>query len=378
MTPGHPVEGEARQDERGIAEREAFSRATSEAAEKFDERDDEMSWVWLCAKLFFAVPVERGEARERHEITINRSDSNDAVLCSCGWKSAGHLTPFAAQEAGKTHRERAAMRVGLAALAEAAVPVDREHGRIDEVVLSREEFEQIRRAHGLDKPIATKVRREITLERLIEKADAVAARGTWASPARAAELRAMKDGQEHESEAHPMRAHDEVERLREALELIASCDAVVDRDVVSIARGALAQVDPESHDEVERLTRQRDEAELKRRDFHGELWEDRAQKAEATVERLRIELGKKEIAHELQRDAADDAEREVERLRTKAREVVDACLPLLPLQGSDDGGYMLSAHIDARVSALPDEWASAAQAVADLRAALAATQGEGK
>lgn len=37
----------------GSLEREAFSRATGEAAEKFDERDEEMSWVWLCAKLFF-------------------------------------------------------------------------------------------------------------------------------------------------------------------------------------------------------------------------------------------------------------------------------------------------------------------------------------
>ena len=35
-------------------EHEAFSEATSEAADKFDERDEEMSWVWLCAKLFFA------------------------------------------------------------------------------------------------------------------------------------------------------------------------------------------------------------------------------------------------------------------------------------------------------------------------------------
>jgi hypothetical protein len=39
------------------AEREAFSLATSEAAEKFDERDDEMSWVWMSAKLFFARPA---------------------------------------------------------------------------------------------------------------------------------------------------------------------------------------------------------------------------------------------------------------------------------------------------------------------------------
>lgn len=34
-------------------ESEAFSLAKGEAAEKFDERDDEMSWVWMSAKLFF-------------------------------------------------------------------------------------------------------------------------------------------------------------------------------------------------------------------------------------------------------------------------------------------------------------------------------------
>lgn len=45
----------------GNPERVAFSRATSEAAEKFDERDQEMSWVWLCAKLFFAHPRSSGE-----------------------------------------------------------------------------------------------------------------------------------------------------------------------------------------------------------------------------------------------------------------------------------------------------------------------------
>lgn len=53
----------------------------------------------------------------------------------------------------------------------------REEPRFDQVTISREEFEQIRRAQGfalfvsaLDRPSAASTRRKITLERLIEKA----------------------------------------------------------------------------------------------------------------------------------------------------------------------------------------------------------------
>jgi hypothetical protein len=47
-------------------EHEAFSLATNEAAEKFDERDEEMSWVWMSAKLFFARPLVR-DTEQEHE-----------------------------------------------------------------------------------------------------------------------------------------------------------------------------------------------------------------------------------------------------------------------------------------------------------------------
>ena len=47
-------------------EHEAFSLATSEAAEKFDERDEEMSWVWMSAKLFFARPAVL-DTEQEHE-----------------------------------------------------------------------------------------------------------------------------------------------------------------------------------------------------------------------------------------------------------------------------------------------------------------------
>lgn len=63
--PSIPTDDEQERDVRGDAERKAFSTATSEAAEKFDERDEEMSWVWLCAKLFFARPVGSAGIEER-------------------------------------------------------------------------------------------------------------------------------------------------------------------------------------------------------------------------------------------------------------------------------------------------------------------------
>jgi hypothetical protein len=61
----------------------------------------------------------------------------------------------------------------------------------------------------------------------------------------------------------------------------------------------------------------------------------------------------------------------VEDVVERAEAAVFACLPLLPLNGSDGQGYRLSERIDPRLVALPEEWATAAQAIADLHAALA-------
>lgn len=59
------------------------------------------------------------------------------------------------------------------------------------------------------------------------------------------------------------------------------------------------------------------------------------------------------------------------RLRDLAEETVAACLPLLPLQGSDDEGYEpIPGFAEPQLVALPEEWASAAQAVAELHKAL--------
>jgi hypothetical protein len=58
------------------------------------------------------------------------------------------------------------------------------------------------------------------------------------------------------------------------------------------------------------------------------------------------------------------------RIRELADEAVYACLPVLPLNGSADSGYRVSDRIDPTVMALPEEWATAAHAIAELHRAL--------
>ena len=57
-------------------------------------------------------------------------------------------------------------------------------------------------------------------------------------------------------------------------------------------------------------------------------------------------------------------------LREAAELAVIAALPLLPLNGSWLRGYRLSECIDPVLSATIEEWSNAAQAIADLHAAL--------
>jgi hypothetical protein len=82
----------------------------------------------------------------------------------------------------------------------------------------------------------------------------------------------------------------------------------------------------------------------------------------------------------------EDAEREREAYRARARVLVrifneqspavtlaelavQECLPILPLEGAWPD-YRLATVIHAEVRALPEEWASAAKAIADLGRAL--------
>lgn len=58
-----------------------------------------------------------------------------------------------------------------------------------------------------------------------------------------------------------------------------------------------------------------------------------------------------------------------DRLRDLAELAVTALLPVLPLEGSW-GNYRVSEHIDPTIRALPEEWAEAAHAIAELCAAL--------
>jgi hypothetical protein len=55
-----------------------------------------------------------------------------------------------------------------------------------------------------------------------------------------------------------------------------------------------------------------------------------------------------------------------------AEEAVFACIPLLPLQGSDQQGYHVTDTIDPTLRATVEEWAEAAHAVAELHRALRA------
>lgn len=59
-----------------------------------------------------------------------------------------------------------------------------------------------------------------------------------------------------------------------------------------------------------------------------------------------------------------------EGIRALAEDAVSACLPLLPLYGSDTTGYKVSDIIQPNVSALPEEWADAAMAIGRLHLRL--------
>lgn len=81
-----------------------------------------------------ALPIEG----ERHVLEISTVNDNDGMtfeaVCSCGWRTAGHLTSSDADDAGERHREREALRIGRAALARGATcerPVEGEaRGRV--------------------------------------------------------------------------------------------------------------------------------------------------------------------------------------------------------------------------------------------------------
>lgn len=58
-------------------------------------------------------------------------------------------------------------------------------------------------------------------------------------------------------------------------------------------------------------------------------------------------------------------------LRDLAENTISACLPFLPLEGSWDSGYTVARRVGSEVRALPEEWAEAALAIAELHKALA-------
>lgn len=91
------------------------------------------------------------------------------------------------------------------------------------------------------------------------------------------------------------------------------------------------------------------------------------------------------------RKADAEAEREAYRARARvllrmfnegspalasAELAVQECLPLLPLEGAWPD-YRLATVVHAEVRALPEEWASAAQAIAELGRALPNERGHG-
>jgi hypothetical protein len=95
------------------SEHEAFSLATSEAAEKFDERDEEMSWVWMSAKLFLARPIIRdteqpdglsGPEREAMERAIAAApvpSNHHRNGFRMGWRAARAYSEAEIREAGE-------------------------------------------------------------------------------------------------------------------------------------------------------------------------------------------------------------------------------------------------------------------------------------
>jgi hypothetical protein len=62
---------------------------------------------------------------------------------------------------------------------------------------------------------------------------------------------------------------------------------------------------------------------------------------------------------------------DIDRLWDAAEDAVFACLPILPLQGSDGTGYQLVPDFDPVLVATDEEWASAAQSIADLHRLIA-------
>lgn len=60
----------------------------------------------------------------------------------------------------------------------------------------------------------------------------------------------------------------------------------------------------------------------------------------------------------------------VVKLTAAAEDAVVSCLPVLPIVGSDGRGYEVSRTIHGMVAATPEEWATAALAIAELHAAL--------
>lgn len=61
---------------------------------------------------------------------------------------------------------------------------------------------------------------------------------------------------------------------------------------------------------------------------------------------------------------------DMSRLIGLADEAVAACLPVLPLNGSDGAGYRVADSVHATCVAEPWEWATAAKAIADLHREL--------
>lgn len=87
-------------------------------------------------------------------------------------------------------------------------------------------------------------------------------------------------------------------------------------------------------------------------------------------DRLRDYVGSFEDGY-LKRMVTEAAAR-LDQLEEAADLAVQECLPVLPLEGAWPS-YRFSGRADSEVRALPEEWASAATAIADLGQALEAT-----
>jgi hypothetical protein len=74
----------------------------------------------------------------------------------------------------------------------------------------------------------------------------------------------------------------------------------------------------------------------------------------------------------------DSLRAENERLRGLMEAAFYATLPMLPIEGSAEAGYHISQRIHHRVAATPEEWATAADAMLYLAAALASLPAAGQ